>query len=360
LSLFGGKEGNMFAGKPTISPTPIAKASTAVGEYQPETVPLPSGLQSSSPSVTPTLSPTPRSSASIGLPGATGVIGSTGLPTTPPGLSLGSPSLSKIPGGSAVPGVAGDLKVGTAGATKAKNGLSSGNTTDFTRGSSQGAISPSSRSLDNASIPKGVPVGVGGGGNSGFNVGAAPEADLSTNTELNATRPSRPAANATKPSSTKPNSSKPSKAKSPAAPAAIDDGLPGSVAAGDDLFAPADPKTGNAPVEQLPTDNNINPLETPDSSSAESAQAVETQSHFQKRWKADPNFSETLQYVIRLDKNGKVGRITPQGDISKNYLDKTRFLRPGEKLVSPSRNGKDQDVRVLLKPNGEVETIVEP
>jgi hypothetical protein len=265
--------------------------------------------------------------------------------------------LSKIPGSPS------DLKVGGrqgAGATTARAGLSSGNTTDFTLGGSKAPVSPSRRSLDNAAVPKGVPVGVGSGGNSGFNVGTAPEADLTTNTDLNLTKPSRPAANAAKPSSAKPNSSKPNKAKSPAAPAAIDDGLPGSVAAGDDLFAPADSKTNNAPVEQLPTDNNINPLETPDSSSAESAQAVETQSHFQKRWKADPNFSETLQYVIRLDKNGKVGRITPQGDISKNYLDKTRFLRPGEKLVSPSRNGKDQDVRVLLKPNGEVETIVEP
>ncbi|MEY4519193.1 MAG: hypothetical protein RLZZ499_1792, partial [Cyanobacteriota bacterium] len=119
-------------------------------------------------------------------------------------------------------------------------------------------------------------------------------------------------------------------------------------------------KNSDSPVKQLPVDNNPNPLDAPTANSTGTTQATETQSYFQKRWKADPNFSETLQYVIRLDKSGKVVRVNPQGDVSKNYLDKTNFLRSGEKVVSPSRTGKDQDVRVLLKPNGEVETIVEP
>jgi Domain of unknown function (DUF4335) len=345
LSLFGGKEGNMFAGKPTVSPPSMAKASTAVGEYQPDTVPLPSGI-SSSPSATVTLNPKPSASVSLGLPGTT--------IASPNGFAIPSnaPILLKTPSsyGSSISSTPSSLSVKGArnakGAGANRTGLS-GNTTDFTLGSK---VSPSNSSLGNQTVPRGEPVGVGSGGNRGFNVGnGAPDTDLATSTDLNTVTPTRRGSNSAKTAK-----------KQPIAPAAIDDSLPGSVAASGDLFSPNDSKTNNAPIDQLPTDNNINPLETPDVNAGDSLQATETQSHFQKRWKADPNFSETLQYVIRLDKNGKVGRITPQGDISKNYLDKTRFLRTGEKLVSASRNGKDQDVRVLLKPNGEVETIVEP
>jgi hypothetical protein len=129
--------------------------------------------------------------------------------------------------------------------------------------------------------------------------------------------------------------------------------------AGTDLFGPIEPNTNNTPIENLPADNSKT-LEFPSNNPLDSPQAKETQAYFQKRWKADPNFSETLQYVIRIDKSGKVASITAQGGISQNYLDKTRFLRPGDPLVSPSANGKTQEVRVLLKPSGDVETLVEP
>jgi Domain of unknown function (DUF4335) len=329
LSLFGGKDGNLFAGKPTAKPTVVAKASTAVGEYQPLPVPLPSGIESS-PSFTPSLSPTPSKSTSVVIPGST-TLGSPGFSST---TGAKTPDLSKITRGNSItpntlPGNS------QKGSTAAKLGLSNaGNSTDFARDNSRS----STKKRPDSRIPRGEPVG---SGNTGFAVGSpTPGSEIATSREV--------------------SGGKPGKAKRPSSPPDIDDSLPGSVpVTGDDLLAPSNSKTSGLPVEQLPADSS-NPLEAPDNDAADSLQATETQSHFQKRWKADPNFSETLQYVIRVDKNGKVVRVTPQGDISKNYLDKTSFLRPGEKLVSPSRTGKDQDVRVLLKPNGEVEAIAEP
>ncbi len=329
LSLFGGKDGNLFAGKPTVKPTVVAKASTTVGEYQPLPVPLPSGIESS-PSFTPGLSPTPSSSTSVVIPGSK----TSTSPSFSPSTGVKTPDLSKITGASSTTpsSLAGNSRKGS---SATKPGLSTaGNATDFTRDNS----SKPTKKLSNSGVPKGEPVG---NGNTGFAVGnPTPGNEIATSSDL--------------------NGGKPSKAKRPSSPPEIDDSLPGSVpVTGDDLLAPSNSKTSGLPVDQLPADNS-NPLEAPDNISTDSPQATETQTHFQKRWKADPNFSETLQYVIRVDKNGKVVRVTPQGDISKNYLDKTRFLRPGEKLVSPSRTGKDQDVRVLLKPNGEVEAIAEP
>ncbi len=354
----GGKEGGMSS-KPVVNPTAIAKASTSVGEFQPSSsVPLPSGLESS-PNATAT--PTVSSSGTASIPGATVIAGSPSAPSfpSPSGISTGA---VQIPGrsasGLATPSTGG-FSMGT-GSFSTKSGSSNPvNTARSGRSSKSPTLSKaqppsvSGRTLTTTRFPSGpVPQGVpvGSEGSSGFSVNQlAATPDLPPNTNLENAKPARQNGKAVKPAKA---------TKRPAAPPAISDSLPGSVAAGDDLFAPAESKNSDIPVKQLPADSNANPLEAPQANSAESMQANETQAHFQKRWKADPNFSETLQYVIRLDKSGKVVRVTPQGDVSKNYLDKTNFLRSGEKLVSPS--GKGQDVRVLLKPNGEVETIVEP
>ncbi len=340
LSLFGGKEGNIFANKPAVKSTPIAQASTAVGEFQPGPVPMPSGIENS-PNTIVSISPTPSSTFPVGVP-STSILTSPGF-STPPGLNIASPKFSVPPSSTSLSTTPSSLTGNTKGSTATKaSPAGRGNTTDF----ASSRVTPTKKFSPNANIPQGVPVG--NNANSGFPIGnSTSDTTTASTTDLSSSTPT----------------AKPGKAKAtkrPVAPA-VDDSLPGSVAAsGDDLFAPVDPKNSSLPIEQLPTDDNASSLEATNSQSAESSQATETQSYFQKRWKADPNFSETLQYVIRLNSNGKVGSITPQGDISKNYLDKTRFLRPSEQLVSPSRNGKGQDVRVLLKPNGEVETIVEP
>ncbi len=355
----GGKEGGLSS-KPVVNPTAIAKASTSVSEFQPSSsVPLPSGLESS-PNVTAT--PTVSSSGPASIPGATVIAGSPNASSFPPPSGIGAGTV-QIPGRNAS-GLAtsstGDFSMG-AGSFSTKSGSSNlvnprksgGGSKSSTISKAQPPSTPgrtlTTNRFPSGPVPQGVPVD--SGGSSGFSADQlAASSDLPSNTNLEAAKTARQNGKAVKPAK--------AATKRPVAPPVINDSLPGSVAAGDDLFAPAESKNSDIPVKQLPADSNANPLEAPQANSAESMQASETQTHFQKRWKADPNFSETLQYVIRLDKSGKVVRVTPQGDVSKNYLDKTNFLRSGEKLVSPSRKG--QDVRVLLKPNGEVETIVEP
>jgi Domain of unknown function (DUF4335) len=349
-SLLGGNKEGSLSSKPTVSPTNIAKATTGVSEL-PSPVPMPSGLDASA-TATPTITGSPGPSS---VPGATVIAGgpSPGVPGTNPGFQIpsgGTPGLLPSTGGF-VNGSPGSAKAGLASAGSKYN-RSSKASAPPTFNAPLTSNPPTAKRLPTAPVPQGVPVD--SAGSSGFNFGSSgANADFPINTNQAAPRPVRG------------KGVKPSKAaKRPVAPPSIDDGLPGSVAAGDDLFAPADSKNNDIPVKQLPADSNINALDAPDAAgnASGSLQATETQTYFKKRWKAYPDFSDTLQYVIRFDKNGKAVRVTPQGDISKSYLDKNKasFLRSGEKIVSPSRNGKDQDVRVLLKPNGEVETIIEP
>ncbi len=345
-SLLGGnnKEGSLSS-KPTGSPTNMAKATTGVSEFQPSSVPIPSTAESSAiatPTVTISSSPSSDPGASVI---AGGPLGST-VPGTNPGFPVpsgASPSISIPPTGGF------NLGSNQTPATKpvAPSTKSNRSSKPVPPAFNAPLTSnpPVARRLPTATVPQGVPVD--SAGSSGFNFEQSTNNDFPTNTS--------PAAKPTRGKAVKP-------AKNTKRP--VNDGLPGSVAAGDDLFTPADSKNNDIPVKQLPADSNINSLDAPDAAgnASGSLQATEAQSYFKKRWKAYPDFSDTLQYVIRFDKSGKAVRVTPQGDVSKNYFDKNKasFIRSGEKVVSPSRNGKDQDVRVLLKPNGEVETIVEP
>jgi serine/threonine protein kinase len=90
---------------------------------------------------------------------------------------------------------------------------------------------------------------------------------------------------------------------------------------------------------------------------ASESQEVSVRKYFQHRWKADPNFGETLQYQLLVSKTGSVNSIEGQTETSRRYLDKTSFLRPGTQIAS-ANNVQDQSVTVFLRPDGAVETLV--
>ncbi len=88
----------------------------------------------------------------------------------------------------------------------------------------------------------------------------------------------------------------------------------------------------------------------------------ETKRYFQSKWRADVNQSSPLQYVVQFDpKSGVVQSVDPQGEASTTYLKKTGVIKTGQKLVSPIASGEgEQKIRVLLQPDGNVETFIEP
>jgi Domain of unknown function (DUF4335) len=88
----------------------------------------------------------------------------------------------------------------------------------------------------------------------------------------------------------------------------------------------------------------------------------ETKRFFQGKWKANNTQSNALQYVLQVSgKSGNVRSITPQGAAATTYLQQTKFIKTGQKLISPAAAGSsDQKIRVLLQPDGTVDTFVEP
>ena len=112
------------------------------------------------------------------------------------------------------------------------------------------------------------------------------------------------------------------------------------------------------PNQPLQSNNNNGGFSEP----AETPSLQETKRYFQGKWKADLKQPNSLQYVIQVGgKNGIVRSIAPQGEAATNYLQQSKFIKPGQKLVSPAAAGNsDQKIRVLLEPDGTVDTFIEP
>jgi hypothetical protein len=86
----------------------------------------------------------------------------------------------------------------------------------------------------------------------------------------------------------------------------------------------------------------------------------ETKRYFQAKWKATPTQPNALQYVLQISKNGTVRSISPQGDAATTYLQQTKLIKAGQKLGAAATGSSDQKIRVLLQPDGGVDTFTEP
>jgi hypothetical protein len=86
----------------------------------------------------------------------------------------------------------------------------------------------------------------------------------------------------------------------------------------------------------------------------------EAKRYFQGKWKASTTQPNALQYVLQVSKNGTVRSISPQGEAATTYLQQTKLIKTGQKLLSPAAGSSDQKIRILLQPDGGVDTFTEP
>jgi Domain of unknown function (DUF4335) len=87
----------------------------------------------------------------------------------------------------------------------------------------------------------------------------------------------------------------------------------------------------------------------------------EAKRYFKSKWKASSSESEPLQYVVQINgKSGTVKSVSPQGEAATTYLQQSKVVKPGQKLVAPVAGGTNQKIRVVLQPDGNVDTFVEP
>jgi hypothetical protein len=88
-------------------------------------------------------------------------------------------------------------------------------------------------------------------------------------------------------------------------------------------------------------------------------QVAEARSYFQERWQPPEGLSQTLEYTLLLAADGTIERITPLGLASGDYIDRTGMPLVGEPFVSPIANGRTPKIRVVLAPDGKVQTFLE-
>ncbi|MGG6295979.1 DUF4335 domain-containing protein [Leptolyngbya sp. AN02str] len=89
-------------------------------------------------------------------------------------------------------------------------------------------------------------------------------------------------------------------------------------------------------------------------------QLAEAESYFQQRWQPPEALNQTLEYRVLVNADGTVQQIVPLGQVAGTYIDRTGMPLIGEAFVSPTPTGQESLIRVVLAPNGSVQTFLEP
>lgn len=88
-------------------------------------------------------------------------------------------------------------------------------------------------------------------------------------------------------------------------------------------------------------------------------QVAEARQFFQRRWEPTAGVKRTLEYSLLLDVDGTIQRIEPIGQAAREQVDRTGMPLIGEPFVSPLRDGRVARIRVVLAPDGKVQTFLE-
>ena len=88
-------------------------------------------------------------------------------------------------------------------------------------------------------------------------------------------------------------------------------------------------------------------------------QVAEARDYFNQRWEPPTSLRQTLEYSLVLDVDGTIQRIEPLGQAARNYVDRTGMPLIGERFVSGNKNGQNPRIRVVLAPDGKVQTFLE-
>lgn len=91
----------------------------------------------------------------------------------------------------------------------------------------------------------------------------------------------------------------------------------------------------------------------------EPPQLAEAKAYFQENWQPPPDFEETLQYILHLNSDGSIERIVPLGVASKKQIELSGVPLNGKPFVSPLPDGETLRIRVVLEPEGRVQTFRE-
>ncbi|WP_373480165.1 DUF4335 domain-containing protein [Geminocystis sp.] len=85
----------------------------------------------------------------------------------------------------------------------------------------------------------------------------------------------------------------------------------------------------------------------------------EVKQYFQSKWQPPENLKQSIEYRLNFSQNGSLTKITPVGQVATVFLDRTGMPLLGEKLTSSFTETDQLTVRLILSPNGNVQTFNE-
>lgn len=88
-------------------------------------------------------------------------------------------------------------------------------------------------------------------------------------------------------------------------------------------------------------------------------QIAEARNILTKRWQPPSGLTQTLEYSLMLGVDGSIERILPLNKPAREFVNSTGMPDIGKPFVSANRYGKNARIRVILSPDGKVQTFPE-
>jgi hypothetical protein len=124
---------------------------------------------------------------------------------------------------------------------------------------------------------------------------------------------------------------------------------------GDNLSLEANPQLGTTADQAQPA-----PSSPPSGASANAIpQVAEVRQYFQETWQPPEALDRSVEYRLLVGADGTIQQIVPLGAAAGDYVDRTGMPLVGDPFVSPIESGKRALIRLVLNPDGTVQTFLE-
>ena len=90
-----------------------------------------------------------------------------------------------------------------------------------------------------------------------------------------------------------------------------------------------------------------------------SAQAIEIRQYMSQHWQAPTGLTQSLQYQLTLNTNGSLQQVKPLDQSATKYLSQVPFPAVNQPFIAPFKSSPSPQVRLVLKPDGTVQTFVD-
>ncbi|MDZ8033517.1 DUF4335 domain-containing protein [Nostoc sp. DedSLP04] len=86
-------------------------------------------------------------------------------------------------------------------------------------------------------------------------------------------------------------------------------------------------------------------------------QVAEARQYLTKRWQPPTGLGQTLEYSLIVGVDGTIERIFPLNKAAREFVDNAGMPEVGKPFVSANKNGQNVRIRVVLSPDGKVQTF---